>query len=411
MVGSQVWLARMVLVVSLLGLVIPTLSARADAPPGAVSYDDSTGHNVREPFLSFWYAHGDADVLGAPLTEALPENGRTVQYFANARLEQQPNGTIVPAALGIEARAGQPDGASLHAAANGFRRYWDAHDGQVLLGAAISDELPQAGDTVQFFERGALRWRPDRADKADDVQMLPLGRGAFDAHGYPTDWLGRAPSQATSPVSLRVPVLMYHHIGPASRYFTSAEQFTSEMGWLQQNGYHTVTISQMYQAMFGGRTLPDKPIALTFDDGNADQVNAFPILRAHGFIATYFIVANIRALSDAQLVDLIRSGNEIESHTSSHPYLTRIADGTLAAELQQSKASLETRLGIPMRYIAYPYGDSNGRVWAAAQAAGYRGGINATGGINWEPGKQFWEPRIEIGGTIGLSGFAAYAAQ
>jgi len=69
------------------------------------------------------------------------------------------------------------------------------------------------------------------------------------------------------------------------------------------------------------------------------------------------------------------------------------------------------RLGWPVRYFAYPYGESNGRIWAAVRAAGYRGAMNATGGIAGDPEKRWSAPRIEIGGTLSLDAFARYASQ
>ena len=411
-------------------LVSSVVSVHADAPPGAVAFVASTGHNVSEPFLSWWYAHGGEDIVGPPITEAFAENTVTVQYFQNVRLDLRADGTVQPGPLGREASGGRTDGPfapiavlppdgpdrrgfveTKHTIGFALRRFWEAHDGAALLGLPISEEFGQSGMTVQLFERGELAWRPERASKADDVVLLPLGRGGFDARAYPADWLGRAQSQATPPAAFHVPVMVFHHIGGPSRYFTTAGDFSAELDWLQQNGYHTVTVAQLYEAMFGGRRLPDKPVAINFDDGNADQAIAFPILQAHGFVATYFIVTGRSALSDDQLVNLVRTGNDVESHTVSHPFLTRIGDDQLAYEMQQSKADLEARLGWPVRYIAYPYGDSNGRVWNAAAAAGYRGAANATGGNSWEPGKQYAEPRIESAGTIGLGGFAGYVTR
>jgi len=405
-------------------LVSSLISVQADVPVGPVAYSDAGGHNIREPFLSYWYAHSSEGVIGTPITEAFSEDGATVQYFQNGRLDVRADGIVQPGPLGREASGGRTDGPfapiavlppdsperrgfteSKHTIAYALRRFWEAHDGASLLGLPISEEFGQGGMTVQFFERGELAWRPDRASKVDDVALMPLGR-----RKYPADWLGRASSQATAPIAFHMPVVMYHHIGPASRYFTTLGDFTAQMDWLKQNGYHTVTITQLYEAMFGGRTLPDKPIAITFDDGNADQRLAFPVLRDRGFVATYFIVSAVHNLSDDDLVSLVRSGNDVESHTVDHPFLTRIGDGPLVYELQQSKADLENRLGWPVRYAAYPYGDSNGRVWNAA-AGVYRGAVNATGGNSWEPGKGYAEPRIEIGGTIGLGGFVGFVTR
>lgn len=421
-----VWLT---LCAVLLGLLSSLLSVAPVAADGPVAYSDTIGHNVREPFLSYWYGHGGESVIGPPLTEAFGEGDTTVQYFQSVRLDLRKDGTVLPGPLGREASGGRTDGPfapiavlppdspdrrgfteSKHTIAYAMRRYWEAHDGASLLGLPISEEFGQDGMSVQFFEHGELAWRPDHASKADDVVMIPLGRPGFDARHYPAEWLGRAPSQATPPVSFHIPVIMYHHIGPASRYFTTLGDFTAQMDWLKQNGYHTVTVTQLYEAMFGGRTLPDKPVAITFDDGNTDQRLAFPVLRDRGFVATYFIVSGVPLLSDDDLVALVRGGNDVESHTVNHPFLTRIADGALAYQLQQSRADLEARLGWPVRFIAYPYGDSNGRVWNAA-AGVYQGGINATGGNSWEPGRRYAEPRIEIAGTIGLDGFIGYVTR
>jgi len=414
----------------LLGLLLSVSSVHAEGPASPVAYNEAGGHNIYEPFLSYWYDHGGEAIIGPPITEAFTEGDTTVQYFQNLRLDLRKDGAVQPGSLGREASGGRQDGPfapiiplppdspdrrgfteSKHTISFALRRFWEAHDGASLLGLPISEEFGQDAVTVQFFERGELIWRPDRASKADDVVMSPLGRGAFDARKYPADWLGPAPSQSTPPVAFHVPVIMYHHIGPASRYFTTLGAFTAQMDWLKGNGFHTITITQLYEAMFGGRTLPDKPVAITFDDGNADQRLAFPVLRDRGFVATYFIVSGVRLLADDDLVALVRSGNDVESHTVNHPYLTRIGDGALAGQLQQSKANLEARIGWPVRYIAYPYGDSNGRVWNATAAAGYWGGINATGGNSWEPGRRYAQPRMEIAGTIGLNGFIGFVTR
>jgi lipoprotein-anchoring transpeptidase ErfK/SrfK len=68
----------------------------APAPPyNAASSEarfESTGHTLREPFLSFWRSGGGLEFFGAPISEAIWEmtarGQQEVQYFERARLER-----------------------------------------------------------------------------------------------------------------------------------------------------------------------------------------------------------------------------------------------------------------------------------------------------------------------------------
>jgi peptidoglycan/xylan/chitin deacetylase (PgdA/CDA1 family) len=62
----------------------------------------------------------------------------------------------------------------------------------------------------------------------------------------------------------------------------------------------------------------------------------------------------------------------VGSHTRSHPRLTSLSDGELESELRGSREDCERLLERPCQSIAYPYGDCDERVIAAAGRAGYR---------------------------------------
>ena len=77
-------------------------------------------------------------------------------------------------------------------------------------------------------------------------------------------------------------------------------------------------------------------------------------------------------MSWEELRGLAADGWEIGSHTKSHPRLSRIDEAAIVAELAESRAECEERMGTPCTSIAYPYSDYDERaVWAAAEA-GYR---------------------------------------
>ncbi|HEX7059067.1 MAG TPA: polysaccharide deacetylase family protein [Solirubrobacterales bacterium] len=140
-----------------------------------------------------------------------------------------------------------------------------------------------------------------------------------------------------------------------------------------------------------------KTLAITFDDAYLSVLElAQPILEGLGLPATVFVPTDfpdapgqamkwqgidgwlggeydseLRPMSWQQLGGLADRGWEIGSHTRSHPHLTQLDQLDLEAELTGSREVCEQRLGRPCRTIAYPYGDYDARVAAAAGAAGY----------------------------------------
>jgi peptidoglycan/xylan/chitin deacetylase (PgdA/CDA1 family) len=80
----------------------------------------------------------------------------------------------------------------------------------------------------------------------------------------------------------------------------------------------------------------------------------------------------LRRLADA--------GVEIGSHTRTHAHLTQLDDDTLERELVDSRREIAEALGRPCRFLAYPYGEEDARVRAAACAAGYDAAFGLSGG-------------------------------
>ena len=185
-------------------------------------------------------------------------------------------------------------------------------------------------------------------------------------------------------LTLKVPILMYHYVDtipPAPGYWgrqltMPTERFAAEMDYLAGNGFHSVTLGQIYENMAGRQALPLKPVALTFDDGGLDDYTvAFPILRSHHFVATFFVitagVGKPGHMTWAQLKEMSMWGMAIESHTVHHRNLTVLDDASLQAELTQSRAAIRTQSGLDANFLAYPGGGCDQRVMEAAQAAGY----------------------------------------
>jgi peptidoglycan/xylan/chitin deacetylase (PgdA/CDA1 family) len=78
------------------------------------------------------------------------------------------------------------------------------------------------------------------------------------------------------------------------------------------------------------------------------------------------------AVSWEMLVDMRRRGFIVGSHTRSHVSLPAESPGRAAAEIEQSKADLEGRLGERIDHFAYPGGHFNPAIVEAVSRAGYR---------------------------------------
>jgi peptidoglycan/xylan/chitin deacetylase (PgdA/CDA1 family) len=160
---------------------------------------------------------------------------------------------------------------------------------------------------------------------------------------------------------------------------------------LVERGYRGATFHDALGSPPWPRTL-----VVTFDDAYVSVLElARPILSSLGLPATVFVVTDfadggrrlewpgiehwragpheheLDGLTWTQLAELADEGWEIGSHTRTHPRLTQLSDGALARELRESRDACESALRRPCRSLAYPYGDYDRRVMAAAADAGY----------------------------------------
>lgn len=197
-------------------------------------------------------------------------------------------------------------------------------------------------------------------------------------------------------------IVCYHAISPSwpSPLAVTPQALRRHMSILHERGYTGMTMTECERRRHEG-TLPDRTVVITFDDAYRSAEAAVPILDAVGYPATIFVVSEfvesrsplrwdgierwawsphaeeLESLGWEQLASMVSRGWEIGSHTASHALLPRLGDGLLEEELGLSRALIERRLG-SCHSIAYPYGQADARVAAAAAAAGYSVGCTLT---------------------------------
>jgi peptidoglycan/xylan/chitin deacetylase (PgdA/CDA1 family) len=188
-------------------------------------------------------------------------------------------------------------------------------------------------------------------------------------------------------------VLCYHAVSerwPAELSVTPTA-LEQQVRFLLERGYRPATFQEAVFSPPSRRT-----VAITFDDAFRSVYElALPILSRIGVPATLFVPTamigrgplawpgidhwlggpyepELAAMSWDEVRALDAAGWEIGSHTRTHPRLTQLDEESLAEELTGSRRDCEQRLGKACLTLAYPYGDFDSRVVAAAEAAGYR---------------------------------------
>jgi hypothetical protein len=71
-----------------------------------------------------------------------------------------------------------------HTLTGSFRRLWETRGGLPRFGFPLSEEMDEAGETVQYFERARFIYTPERAGSGSDVTLSPVGRLAALRRGY-----------------------------------------------------------------------------------------------------------------------------------------------------------------------------------------------------------------------------------
>ena len=206
-----------------------------------------------------------------------------------------------------------------------------------------------------------------------------------------------------------VPVLNYHQVeekngNPLTLW---PDQFEAQMAYLADEGYTTITIDEMMDALENGTPLPEKPVIITFDDGYADNYEyAYPILKKYGFKATIFLIYDFtntypNYLTWDQIEEMKASGLvHFESHTMTHANLAELTSvDDLRHEIADSHDLLSEKLGYDMHYIAYPGGRVNEEIEEITRAAGYRGGFTVHYGLSTPDEGKYQMDRIPIFGA------------
>jgi len=253
--------------------------------------------------------------------------------------------------------------------------------------------VPRAEDTLASVARDVLgsdsrAWEITEFNNITDlspgqaiaIPLQPVNALGISAKGYQT-----------------VPILAYHRVGPQRNLMIMPrETFATQMEYLARNNYNVIRLADLPDFMSGKRPLPPRAVVITFDDGHASTYqHAYPVLRKHGFPATFFLYTDFLGVGEgltwAQINEMSKSGLiDMQSHSKSHANLiVRLAGETepryrerIHTELRVPREVIERNVPGKVTHHAFPFGDANQVVLERLTQTGHQLGLTVNPGGN-----------------------------
>lgn len=207
-------------------------------------------------------------------------------------------------------------------------------------------------------------------------------------------------------------ILTYHSICDGrSPLQIPPKIFAQQMEWLKANA-RVAPLGEIVDALIQRSRLPERTVALTFDDGFRDFYSAAaPVLMRLGLPATVFLptmymggknewpgqpswVAPQPLMDWKEIRELAEQGIAFGSHSVTHPDLTTLGAADLMSEYDRSKQEIESHTGRPAEFFCYPYGRWNPMVRLALENR-YRGACSTGAGVVEPDADPFALPRVD----------------
>ena len=198
----------------------------------------------------------------------------------------------------------------------------------------------------------------------------------------------------------------------------SSDELLGQFSWLKAHGYHPVSLDDLIAARDGHRSLPDKAVLLSFDDGYESMyTRVFPLLKLYHFPAVLALVSSwmetapgknlgyddtqftrdnllswkqVREMEASGLVEVASHSHALHLGVSANPQgnrqpaaVTRIYDPAtrryegdnayrrrIRADLLRSEHIFKQRLGHAPRAVVWPYGAYSQTTVAIAKTLG-----------------------------------------
>lgn len=217
--------------------------------------------------------------------------------------------------------------------------------------------------------------------ESSKIKHKPIGENSKKTKLVPVKTMADA---ATILSKKEVPILCYHQIREIKAsdsemiktYAVTPAAFAAQMKALSDNGFQTILPDQLREYLLYDGPLPPKPVMITFDDTREEQYRLGAAeMDKYGFKGVFFIMTvsinRPNYMSKEQIRRLSDSGHIVAAHTWDHHRVTKYEGMDWDEQLVKPKKKLESIIGKPVNYFAYPFGLWNPKAIPEIQNRGY----------------------------------------
>lgn len=216
---------------------------------------------------------------------------------------------------------------------------------------------------------------------------------------------------------INLPIIMYHEVkyGKSGKDAISPYEFESDLKYLRDNGYTSITMSALIGYVHDGQPLPGKPVIISFDDGYLNTYKfAYPLIKKYGVSMVLSLIGkssddftqspstsiDYSHVTWDQLGEMVSSGLvEVQNHTynlhrMNGPHSGRLgcmrkygeSDEEYERILKEDITKLQRKLLITTGYLpntfTYPYGKYNSISDRVIRELGFKASLSCDFGIN-----------------------------